>query len=56
MVSSMRRHGLLLATALPLFTLGAVAQETPVKIVATIAVEGAFAEIEPRCRRAPVCR
>ena len=43
----MRRRTLLLATALSLFTLGAVAQETPVRIVATIAVEGAFAEIEP---------
>jgi molybdate transport system substrate-binding protein len=30
-----------------LLTLGAVAQEAPVKIVATIAVEGAFREIEP---------
>jgi molybdate transport system substrate-binding protein len=30
-----------------LSTLGAGAQEAPVKIVATIAVEGAFAEIEP---------
>ena len=28
-------------------TLGVAAEEHPVKIVATIAVEGAFAEIEP---------
>ncbi len=47
MVSSMRRRTLLLATALFLPTLRARAQEAPVKIVATIAVEGAFAEIEP---------
>src|ERR1700741_250833 len=50
LVSSMRRHTLLLATALSLSTLGVVAQEAPVKIVATIAVEGAFAEIEPLLR------
>jgi molybdate transport system substrate-binding protein len=43
----MRRRTLLLATALSLPTLGVVAQEAPVKIVATIAVEGAFAVIEP---------
>jgi molybdate transport system substrate-binding protein len=42
----MRRRALLLATSL-LLPLAAEAQETPVKIVATIAVEGAFAEIEP---------
>jgi molybdate transport system substrate-binding protein len=43
----MKRRALLLAAPLSLLALGAVAQETPVKIVATIAVEGAFAEIEP---------
>ena len=43
----MRRHIVFLATALSLSTLGVVAQEVPVKIVATIAVEGAFVEIEP---------
>ena len=43
----MRRRTLLLATALFLLTLRALAQEAPVKILATIAVEGAFAEIEP---------
>jgi molybdate transport system substrate-binding protein len=44
--SPMRRT-LLLAAGLSLSTIGAVAQEAPVKIVATIAVEGAFAELEP---------
>jgi molybdate transport system substrate-binding protein len=43
----MRRRTLLLVAALALPTLGVVAQEAPVKIVATIAVEGAFAELEP---------
>lgn len=43
----MKRRALLLAVPLSLLALGAVAQEAPVKIVATIAVEGAFAEIEP---------
>lgn len=43
----MRRRALLLAAAVCLSTLRAGAQEAPVKIVATIAVEGAFAEIEP---------
>lgn len=43
----MRRRTLLLATSLCLLTPAAVAQQAPVKIVATIAVEGAFAEIEP---------
>src|SRR5688572_10837296 len=38
---------LLLATALPFLASAAVAQQAPVKIVATIAVEGAFTEIEP---------
>ena len=43
----MRRRTLFLAAALSLLTLGRRRQEAPVKIVATIAVEGAFAEIEP---------
>jgi molybdate transport system substrate-binding protein len=43
----MRRRTLLLAAPLSFLTLGVAAQEAPVKIVATIAVEGAFAEIEP---------
>src|SRR5688500_11149361 len=43
----MNRRALLLAAPLLLQTLGVVAQDRPVKIVATIAVEGAFAEIEP---------
>ena len=43
----MRLRALLLAAALSLSTLCIAAQEAPVKIVATIAVEGAFAEIEP---------
>jgi molybdate transport system substrate-binding protein len=44
------RELLLLATALPLLASAAVAQQAPVKIVATIAVEGAFTEIEPLLR------
>jgi molybdate transport system substrate-binding protein len=43
----MRHRTLLLATSLLPLTLVAVAQEAPVKIVATIAVEGAFTEITP---------
>jgi molybdate transport system substrate-binding protein len=43
----MRRRTLLPAIVLSLATLPATAQEPPVKIVATIAVEGAFTEIEP---------
>jgi molybdate transport system substrate-binding protein len=41
------RRTLILAAPLSLLTWGAVGQEGPVKIVATIAVEGAFTEIEP---------
>ena len=44
----MTHRALMLGAALCLSALGAVAQDAPVKIVATIAVEGAFAEIEPR--------
>jgi molybdate transport system substrate-binding protein len=43
----MRRRTLVWAAPLSLLTFGSVAEEAPVKIVATIAVEGAFAEIEP---------
>jgi molybdate transport system substrate-binding protein len=43
----MNYRRLFLAAPLCLLTLAAVSQEAPVKIVATIAVEGAFAEIEP---------
>jgi molybdate transport system substrate-binding protein len=43
----MRRRTLLLAAPLLLSAFAAVAQEPAVKVVATIAVEGAFAEIEP---------
>ena len=43
----MRRRTLFVAAALTLPTWGVVAQEAPVKVVATIAVEGAFAELEP---------
>lgn len=43
----MQRRTLLLITPLWVLALQAAAQEVPVKIVATIAVEGAFAEIEP---------
>jgi molybdate transport system substrate-binding protein len=46
----MKRRTLILAAALSLPTLGIRAQEAPVKIVATIAVEGAFAEITPLLR------
>ena len=41
---------LLLATALSFLASAAIAQQAPVKIVATIAVEGAFTEIEPLLR------
>jgi len=44
---STMRHRTLLAASLSLLTLGAFSQQAPVKIVATIAVEGAFAEIQP---------
>ena len=43
----MKRRTLILAAPLSFLSAGIVAQEVPVKIVATIAVEGAFAEIEP---------
>jgi molybdate transport system substrate-binding protein len=43
----MKRRALILAAPLSLLTLRAIAEEAPVKIVATIAVEGAFVEIEP---------
>ena len=43
----MRRRKLLLASPLLFFTPTVVAQEAPMRIVATIAVEGAFADIEP---------
>ena len=43
----MRRRTLLLAAPLLLLTLRVAGEEPPVRIVATIAVEGAFAEIEP---------
>jgi molybdate transport system substrate-binding protein len=46
----MNRRTLILVAALSLPTLGIGAQEAPVKIVATIAVEGAFAEITPLLR------
>ena len=46
----MRRRALFLATALLLPTQGVVAQDAPLRVVATIAVEGAFAEIEPLLR------
>jgi molybdate transport system substrate-binding protein len=46
-LGDMRRRTLLLAAPLSVLTLGIAAQEVPVKVVATIAVEGAFAEIEP---------
>jgi molybdate transport system substrate-binding protein len=46
-LGDMRRRTLLLAAPLLVLTLGIAAQEVPVKVVATIAVEGAFAEIEP---------
>jgi molybdate transport system substrate-binding protein len=43
----MTRSAMMLGAVLCLSALGAVAQDAPVRIVATIAVEGAFAEIEP---------
>ena len=43
----MRRRTLITAAALCLLTLAAVSQDAPVKVVATIAVEGAFAELAP---------
>jgi molybdate transport system substrate-binding protein len=43
----MKRRALILAAPLSLLTLRAIAEEAPVTIVATIAVEGAFVEIEP---------
>jgi molybdate transport system substrate-binding protein len=46
----MQRRTLLLTALLLLPALQAAAQEAPVKVVATIAVEGAFAEIEPVLR------
>ncbi len=46
----MSRRTLLLAAALFFPTLRPLAQEAPVQIVATIAVEGAFTEIEPLLR------
>ena len=41
----MRRRTLIIAVPLCLLTLAAASQEAPVKMVATIAVEGAFAEL-----------
>jgi molybdate transport system substrate-binding protein len=46
----MKRCALLLAAALTVPALSAAPQQAPVKIVATIAVEGAFTEIEPLLR------
>ena len=46
----MKRRTLILAAALLLATQVVGAQEAPLKVVATIAVEGAFAEIEPLLR------
>ena len=43
----MKRRALILAAPLSFLTLGVVAEEAPVKIVATLAVQNAFAEIEP---------
>jgi len=43
----MRRRTLIIAAPLCLLTLAAASQEARVKIVATIAVEGAFAELAP---------
>ena len=43
----MKRRTLILAAPLSFLAVGVVAEEAPVKIVATIAVEGAFTEIEP---------
>lgn len=47
----MRRRALLLALPLLLLLSAVVGQEAPVKIVATIAVEGAFTQIEPLLRQ-----
>lgn len=46
----MKRHALLLAAALTVPTLLSSAQPQPVKIVATLAVEGALREIQPLLR------
>jgi molybdate transport system substrate-binding protein len=43
----MKRRTLILVAPLSFVAVGVVADEAPVKVVATIAVEGAFAEIEP---------
>lgn len=43
----MRRRTLIIAVPLCLLTLAAVSQDAPVKMVATIAVEGAFVELAP---------
>jgi molybdate transport system substrate-binding protein len=43
----MKRRTLVLAVPLWFLASGVVAQEAPVKIVATLAVQGAFTEIEP---------
>ena len=43
----MKRRTLILAAPLSFLSAGVVAEEVAVKIVATIAVEGAFTEIEP---------
>ena len=43
----MKRRALILAAPLSFLTFGVVAAEAPVKIVATLAVQNAFAEIEP---------
>jgi molybdate transport system substrate-binding protein len=43
----MKRRTLILAAPLSFLTFGVVAQEPPVKLVATLAVQNAFAELEP---------
>jgi molybdate transport system substrate-binding protein len=43
----LKSHTLICTALLSLMTLSAVAAEAPVKILATIAVQGAFADIEP---------
>jgi molybdate transport system substrate-binding protein len=43
----MKRRSLISAAPLSFLTLAVVAEEAPVKIVATLAVQGAFVEIEP---------
>jgi molybdate transport system substrate-binding protein len=43
----MKRRTLILTAPLAFLTVGVVAEEAPVKIVATLAVQNAFAEIEP---------